>query len=164
MRSQPAWRKPSSTSRRCVSWRRTSGICALCLNSRALRKSSLTGCGVSASPATCLRCGKELPRSEANRSSSFVPRSIEAQLAETYLLASIGYQSMVAAKATRITRAPEAERSSNSAHGEPTLRRRGPGGACRLHRWLGNQQHAGRASVRHSCLRHGGTFLGARLS
>ena len=92
--------------------------------------------------------------------------AIEAQIAETYLLAAINFQTMIASKAARVVQAaggrPVIEFGSRRAHGMEAgvlAARAAVIGGCQ-----GTSNVCGREAIRNSCLRHAGAFLdhGAR--
>ena len=90
---------------------------------------------------------------------------MEAQIVETYLLATIGFQSLIATKASRIVEVAGGRavvdfgaRRAHSAEAGVLA------GTCVLYRRMHrHQQHRNRVPLWHSCLWNGRAFLGAVL-
>ena len=91
---------------------------------------------------------------------------IEAQIPETYLLAIIGFQSMIATKAARVVKAAAGTRRGRVRNPPRAFARsRRAGGTRGLHRRLRrHQQRGNRIALRRSGIRHGGAFLGDVVS
>jgi nicotinate phosphoribosyltransferase len=87
---------------------------------------------------------------------------LEAQIAETFLLATIGFQSMIATKAARVVRAARGrqvvEFGTRRAH-SPEAGVLAARAACG-----GHQQRGSRHAVRRACIRNGGALLGNVVS
>ena len=88
---------------------------------------------------------------------------IEGQIMETYLLATLSYQTMIASKAARVVTAAQGRQvvdfGARRAHGNP-----GEPAGCRARggnrRLPGHVQCSRRPAVRDEYLRHAGAFLG----
>ena len=157
------WRRRSTTSSRCRSPPKRSRGCAACPSSATSRRvSSWTSCRRFGSAARSGRSAKARSSSPDEPLVRVTAPALEAQLVETALLATVGFQTSVASKASRIVDAARG-RTRRGVRQPSRTRSRGrmPRGACRLSRRVpGHVERRSGPPVRHSRGRDDGAFVG----